>query len=255
MAPGSDFQYSPVRFAFQQLITLVRLVFPALATSFSGFSSSLAPVERVSVGCSGHFSSCFNHSGPVNQTPFSILSTDAPLLPRLAMFLSVGQYFQEILSCSVTVAIFQTRFATNTFQLFLGFISQWSATVLSIHMVMETAGHLGRACCTLLAMFAVMCPATSSSLCIVPFLLEILDFEVTSPCTVLVSCLTRAIVTAEQARLLASAKRWRSIDLTSLHCLTRLLGTFTLRTSFQPAFASFSDTTAFHPNFSPPAYL
>ena len=174
MAPGSDFQYSPVRFAFQQLITLVRLVFPALATSFSGFSSSLAPVERVSVGCSGHFSSCFNHSGPVNQTPFSILSTDAPLLPRLAMFLSVGQYFQEILSCSVTVAIFQTRFATNTFQLFLGFISQWSATVLSIHMVMETAGHLGRACCTLLAMFAVMCPTTSSSLCIVPFLLEIL---------------------------------------------------------------------------------
>ena len=96
-------------------------------------------------------------------------------------------------------------------------------------MVMEPMGHLVKACCTLLAMFATMCPDTSSSLGIVVFLLEILDFEESSPCTVPVSCLTRAIVVAEQARLLASAKRWRSIDLTSLHGLTRLLGTFTLR--------------------------
>ena len=93
-------------------------------TTFSSFSSSLVSVERASFGCSGHFSSCYNHSGPVNQSPFSTLSIDAPLLPRSAMFLSVGQYFQEILSFSVTVAIFRTRFATNTFQLFPGFISQ-----------------------------------------------------------------------------------------------------------------------------------
>ena len=92
-------------------------------------------------------------------------------------------------------------------------------------MVMEPTGHLVRACCTLLAMFAAMCPATSSSLDIVVFHLEILVLEASSPGTVPVSCLTRAIVAAEQARLLASAKRWRSTDLTSLHCLTRLLGT------------------------------
>ena len=89
-------------------------------------------------------------------------------------------------------------------------------------MFMEATGHLVRACCTLLAMFAAMCPATSSSLGIVVFLLEILDFEVSSPCTVPVSCLTGAIVVAEQARLFGSVKRWRSIDLTSLSSLTRL---------------------------------
>ena len=74
-------------------------------------------------------------------------------------------------------------------------------------MLMEATGHLVRTCCSLLAMFAAMCPATSSSLGIVVFLLEILDCEVCSPCTVPVSCLTRAIVAAEQPRLLASANR------------------------------------------------
>ena len=56
-------------------------------------------------------------------------------------------------------------------------------------------------------MFAAVCPATSSSLGIVVFLLEILDFEVSSPCTVPVSCLTRAVIVAAQVRLLASANR------------------------------------------------
>ena len=74
-------------------------------------------------------------------------------------------------------------------------------------MVMEPMGHLVRAFCTLLAMFAAMCPATSSSLGIVVLLLEILDFEAISPCTVPVSRLTKAIVAAEEARLLASAKQ------------------------------------------------
>ena len=74
-------------------------------------------------------------------------------------------------------------------------------------MMMEPMGHLVKACCTLLAMFAAMCLATSSSLGIVVLLLEILDFEAISPCTVPVSRLTKAIVAAEQARLLASAKQ------------------------------------------------
>ena len=130
--------------------------------------------------------------------------------------------------------------------------------MLSIYMVMETKGHLVRACCTLLAVFAAMCPVPSSSLGIVVFLLQILDFEVSSPCAVPVSCLIRAIVATEHARLLASVKRWRSIDLTSLNCLTRLLGIFTLRRlaiHFNQAFASFSHNTAFHPNFSSQASL
>ena len=65
-------------------------------------------------------------------------------------------------------------------------------------MVMERMGHLVSACCTSLTFFAAMCPSSGSSLGIVVFFLEILDLEVSSPCTVPVSCLTRAIVAVEQ---------------------------------------------------------
>ena len=93
-------------------------------TSLNGFSSLLTSVERANNGCSGYSSSCCNHSGPVNQLLYSVLTNDAPLLLRSATFLSVGQYFQEILSSSVIFAIFRTRFATNTFQFLPGLVSQ-----------------------------------------------------------------------------------------------------------------------------------
>ena len=53
--------------------------FAHATTSLDGFFSLLASVERANIGCSGHSSSCCNHSGPMNQFLFSILPKDAPL--------------------------------------------------------------------------------------------------------------------------------------------------------------------------------
>ena len=143
---------------------------------------------------------------PFNQQPFrsrepaalSIFSSEAPLLQRSVTFSRVGQYFQSAPVSSVISAILLTLFVTKTLQGFSGFVIQYNATILSIHIVTDAIGHPFNARHTFLTMLAAMCPAISSSLVIV-------DFEVRSPLTVSLSCSATIIVNVEQARLLASA--------------------------------------------------
>ena len=130
-------------------------------------------------GCCGHCISSNSQLGPVSPCPLSIVAMVAPLLPRSAKFISVGTYLQLI--SLVASAIFLTLLATNTFHAFAGLVSQCSATMPSIQMVVELMGQRCRAPCRFFAMFAAIWPLTSSSLAIEMLLFDIRDFELADP--------------------------------------------------------------------------
>ena len=103
---------------------------------------------------------------PTHRTCALIFTMVAPLLPRSARFNSDGQYFQVMLIGPAVSAIFFTLFDTNTFHPLPGLVIQYSATILSIQMLMVWMGHRWRAVLRFFAMFTAMWPLTSSSLAI-----------------------------------------------------------------------------------------
>jgi hypothetical protein len=85
--------------------------------------------------------------------------------------------------------------------------NQKSATRLSIQTVTDLMGSLLRALRRFFAKFVAIWPLTGSKRAIDVLRLQIRDLEVRNPFTVPVSQSTTAMVVAEHAELLASAKR------------------------------------------------
>ena len=211
------------------------LVFEEQTASWATLLSSSVSLVLFSLGCSGHRLLSKSQSGPANQFPLSIFTMVAPLLQRFARFNSDGQYFQVILTGPAVSDIFFTLFGTNTFHPLPGLIIQYSATILSIQMLMVSMGHRWRAVQRFFAMFTAIWPLTSSSLAIDVLLFDIRDFEVRSPLVRPASCSTTATAAAQHARMLASAKicKWTAPisptneaillgTLTSLSCFVHL---------------------------------
>jgi hypothetical protein len=94
--------------------------------------------------------------GTIKPTVVSILSIEAPRLPKSAKFSSDGQYFQLMPISSVISAIFRVRFDTKTFQDLSGLAMQNKATRLSIHTVTDAIGHLLNAATKFLAILAAI---------------------------------------------------------------------------------------------------
>ena len=162
------------RTAFQS--TNIRSCVRRTASWVTLLSSSVSLV-LFSLGCSSHRLLSKSQSGPANQFPFSILTIVAPLLPTSARFNSDGQYFQVMLTGPAVSAIFFTLFDTNTFHPLPGLVIQYSATILSIQMLMVWMGHCWRAVLRFFAMFTAMWPLTSSSLAIDVLLFDVRDLR------------------------------------------------------------------------------
>ena len=200
-------------------------------------------------GWSGQSLSFNSHFGPSYQFPLSILSKEAPLVHKSAIFISEGEYFQLIWCYSLIFAIFDTLFDTNVFHCSPGLTIQYKADVLSIYKVIETTGSPFNAWHTLPIMFADIWPPISSSLGIEVFRLAILHFEVKSPITLSVSWSFTAMLTIEQAISLASENWWICTAFTFLQSLIKLLGTLIFRNwrvHFSQSLVIAGETSLFH---------
>lgn len=119
------------------------------------------PLLRFSLDCTAHSLSSSNKSGPVNQSPFSILFKSAPLPPWSARFILVGQYFLSMLTSLLISAIVRTLLDTKTFHGIPGFVIQF---------VVDLMGHPRKALHRFFVMFAAIWLPTSCNLGIKVFL-------------------------------------------------------------------------------------